>query len=202
MPGKAQSYQSLVLLAVAVPGLYWVLVLFGRRLKRRHGVWLGWFYHLFSLSLALYVPALALDLPWAFTRHLGAAVIILSSTVLIALADRYLWELHFKERHGVMVPKFLSELGRLVILTVAIFLVLQVFYDQTIKGLLIAPGIAAVILGLAMQDLVGNVIAGMALQAGKSFGHGDWRSEEHTSELQSHVNLVCRLLLEKKKKQN
>src|SRR5690242_21531397 len=44
-------------------------------------------------------------------------------------------------------------------------------------------------------------------------GHGRWaarrrwstaawrpRSEEHTSELQSHVNLVCRLLLEKKKK--
>src|SRR5690242_21449421 len=27
----------------------------------------------------------------------------------------------------------------------------------------------------------------------------DTRSEEHTSELQSHVNLVCRLLLEKKK---
>src|SRR5690242_21615757 len=26
------------------------------------------------------------------------------------------------------------------------------------------------------------------------------RSEEHTSELQSHVNLVCRLLLEKKKR--
>src|SRR5260370_22519995 len=28
---------------------------------------------------------------------------------------------------------------------------------------------------------------------------GDVRSEEHTSELQSHLNLVCRLLLEKKK---
>src|SRR4051812_49783260 len=27
------------------------------------------------------------------------------------------------------------------------------------------------------------------------------RSEEHTSELQSHVNIVCRLLLEKKKRQ-
>src|SRR5260370_30016641 len=33
--------------------------------------------------------------------------------------------------------------------------------------------------------------------------HGpDPRSEEHTSELQSHLNLVCRLLLEKKKKKN
>src|SRR5260370_24035370 len=30
---------------------------------------------------------------------------------------------------------------------------------------------------------------------------GDDRSEEHTSELQSHLNLVCRLLLEKKKKE-
>src|SRR5207237_10746053 len=29
---------------------------------------------------------------------------------------------------------------------------------------------------------------------------GAMRSEEHTSELQSHLNLVCRLLLEKKKK--
>src|SRR5260370_31518070 len=28
------------------------------------------------------------------------------------------------------------------------------------------------------------------------------RSEEHTSELQSHLNLVCRLLLEKKKKRS
>src|SRR5690348_17388926 len=37
------------------------------------------------------------------------------------------------------------------------------------------------------------------------FGFRDWpgRSEEHTSELQSPVHLVCRLLLEKKKhKQN
>src|SRR5256885_7776329 len=30
-------------------------------------------------------------------------------------------------------------------------------------------------------------------------GEPPWRSEEHTSELQSPCNLVCRLLLEKKK---
>src|SRR5436190_6506447 len=32
------------------------------------------------------------------------------------------------------------------------------------------------------------------------FGFASQRSEEHTSELQSHSDLVCRLLLEKKKK--
>src|SRR5574341_1531430 len=35
---------------------------------------------------------------------------------------------------------------------------------------------------------------------GESQGWGSLRSEEHTSELQSPTNLVCRLLLEKKKK--
>jgi CRP-like cAMP-binding protein len=40
--------------------------------------------------------------------------------------------------------------------------------------LLIAPGVAAVVLGLAMQDLLGNIIAGIALQLGKSFHHGEW----------------------------
>src|SRR5688572_32654814 len=43
------------------------------------------------------------------------------------------------------------------------------------------------------------------LETKTSHGHGRrlaGRSEEHTSELQSQSNLVCRLLLEKKKKKN
>src|SRR5690606_41521191 len=36
--------------------------------------------------------------------------------------------------------------------------------------------------------------------AGTDHGEREHRSEEHTSELQSRENLVCRLLLEKKKK--
>src|SRR5438105_7116361 len=39
-----------------------------------------------------------------------------------------------------------------------------------------------------------------AADVGRLFVPG--RSEEHTSELQSRVDLVCRLLLEKKKKKN
>src|SRR2546426_8571502 len=40
----------------------------------------------------------------------------------------------------------------------------------------------------------------MVAAAGAGAGGGIYRSEEHTSELQSPCNLVCRLLLEKKKK--
>src|SRR2546430_13007848 len=38
------------------------------------------------------------------------------------------------------------------------------------------------------------------LEAEDAFAGDEVRSEEHTSELQSQSNLVCRLLLEKKKK--
>src|SRR5262249_56780864 len=56
---------------------------------------------------------------------------------------------------------------------------------------------------LARQFETGNVLGG-ALRRGVHSAHleqvGAIRSEEHTSELQSLTNLVCRLLLEKKKK--
>src|SRR4051812_49804601 len=45
-----------------------------------------------------------------------------------------------------------------------------------------------------------NRVSGSNEEVVEVLGDGQkHRSEEHTSELQSHVNLVCRLLLEKKK---
>src|SRR2546426_2517498 len=42
----------------------------------------------------------------------------------------------------------------------------------------------------------------LALMTAQVSAATSWRSEEHTSELQSPCNLVCRLLLEKKKTRN
>src|SRR5690242_21774911 len=57
---------------------------------------------------------------------------------------------------------------------------------------------AAAVLRRKGRD-VGRVVRGLR-SVGDREGISAPRSEEHTSELQSHVNLVCRLLLEKKKK--
>src|SRR2546430_4397056 len=57
------------------------------------------------------------------------------------------------------------------------------------------------------SDLLGNQSAAWLCDGGAAPCHlarapriQSWRSEEHTSELQSQSNLVCRLLLEKKKR--
>src|SRR3712207_7874212 len=49
-----------------------------------------------------------------------------------------------------------------------------------------------------IEAIGGRTVAGIVL----THGHNDHRSEEHTSELQSRQYLVCRLLLEKKKKKH
>src|SRR5260370_19966346 len=51
--------------------------------------------------------------------------------------------------------------------------------------------------GVALSADVPRPLSGRG-RAGPAF-RPERRSEEHTSELQSHLNLVCRLLLEKKK---
>src|SRR2546430_7308403 len=75
---------------------------------------------------------------------------------------------------------------------------------RTLAGIGRNPNIAAaVIIGIEPKwteritkeiEKTGKPVAGFSIER-----HGD-RSEEHTSELQSQSNIVCRLLLEKKTK--
>src|SRR2546427_8272984 len=73
-------------------------------------------------------------------------------------------------------------------------------------------GSAEILVGIPSYnnaDTVGHVVRAVSVGLAKHFpgrravlvnSDGGSRSEEHTSELQSQSNLVCRLLLEKKKK--
>src|SRR5260370_28131052 len=53
--------------------------------------------------------------------------------------------------------------------------------------------------GYAPKRLMAPATPEMRPPDGATSAAATFRSEEHTSELQSHLNLVCRLLLEKKK---
>src|SRR5690242_21467904 len=62
-----------------------------------------------------------------------------------------------------------------------------------------------IFVGVMRNFIPERLLASTGAMARVNIDDGDiftLRSEEHTSELQSHVNLVCRLLLEKKKKKN
>src|SRR5438270_9882868 len=73
--------------------------------------------------------------------------------------------------------------------------------DCTVVGSILGLGsVRVATIGSASPSLVRP--RGLIFEVELNFQLGPVRSEEHTSELQSQSNLVCRLLLEKKKKKN
>src|SRR5437667_9008803 len=168
--------QRAALTIVAFIGTFIVALSFGRFLKRRAEVRLGILYQLFCLALAFYV-ALAvygLEAPWRV--HVGAAAILLSTALIVALVNRYVWDIYFERRKQTPIPHFLREVVALVIFVVALLFVLSFVYHAArgLRSVVATSGVAAVILGLAGQNLLGGIIAGMSLQINRPYRVGDW----------------------------
>src|SRR6266550_1139818 len=168
--------QRAALTIVAFIGTFIVALSFGRFLKQRAEVRLGILYQLFCLALAFYV-ALAvygLEAPWRV--HVGAAAILLSTALIVALVNRYVWDIYFERRKQTPIPHFLREVVALVIFVVALLFVLSFAYhaERGLKSVVATSGVVAVILGLAGQNLLGGIIAGMSLQINRPYRVGDW----------------------------
>src|SRR5688572_31024137 len=71
-------------------------------------------------------------------------------------------------------------------------------WDVAMAAAFLVSDAARWITGIALPVDAGATAARLQALSPRSDGGGVHRSEEHTSELQSQSNLVCRLLLEKK----
>src|SRR5260370_36447201 len=85
------------------------------------------------------------------------------------------------------------------VLTHPLHYVSDMLFEGTLQKGKELPLVEALILAGADLDFQRNREDGKKSDT-PLIGAASLRSEEHTSELQSHLNLVCRLLLEKKKK--
>jgi small-conductance mechanosensitive channel/CRP-like cAMP-binding protein len=148
----------------------------GRLLKRRAGVRLGVLFWLLCFTLAFYAAISFYGLHAGWRDHVAAAAIFLSTFFVIALLDRYLWDAYFEKRRQMPIPHFLRQVIGLFLLLVAFLIVLMRVYhaEGQLAGVLAGSGIIAIIIGLATQDLLGGIIAGIALQISKPYKVGDW----------------------------
>jgi small-conductance mechanosensitive channel len=173
LSAKDMGTQVLVLL-VCLPVIYSLMLWLGRWLKRKHGVPLRWPYHLFAVALAVFGPAKLLQIHFPNRRELGAFTLILFAGFVITLIDRCVWDLYFKQRHRIKLPRFLDQVTALLVFIAAGMVILGLGYHLDFKPFLLAPGILAVMVGVAAQSLLSNIVAGISLQASKSFKDGDW----------------------------
>src|SRR5467141_210626 len=162
--------------AIVFIGTFFVAVGIGRFLKRRAGVPLGLLFRLFSLILAFYaaIAVYGVDAPWR--HHVGAAAILLSTALVVALINRYVWDLYFEKKRQTPIPHFLREVVGGIIFLIALLFVLSSGYhaQAQLKGLLAGSGIVAIILGFAGQNLFAGIIGGISIQINRPYKVGDW----------------------------
>src|SRR5471032_828751 len=162
---------AFVVLAVFI---YLILVAIGRWLKRRMELPLGLFYQAAAAATGLYLATVLLlpDLTWR--REFAAVAVLASVRALLPLLSR-IFALRFSgPEQKDPFPKFLREVISLFIFIVAALLVLQLDYYIQVPGLIAGSGIAAIAIGLAGQDLLGNIIGGFTLHFSRPFRVGDW----------------------------
>ncbi len=138
-----------------------------------------------SLPAILLLAAVALKLDfWTTTFHLDpkfpawvdAAVIFLVILLVVRSIDAGLVFGFERRRRPFPVPGVLRGFFLAVIYIVVLFIVLKGILGINISPFLATSAIFTAIIGLALQGVLGNVLAGISLNLTKSFSRGDWVS--------------------------
>jgi small-conductance mechanosensitive channel/CRP-like cAMP-binding protein len=148
----------------------------GRFLKRRAGVRLGLLFRLFCLILAFYAAIAVYGVHASWRHHVGAAVILLSTALVVALINRYVWDFYFEKKRQTPIPHFLREVVAGIVFLIVLLFVLSYGYhaEAQLKGLLAGSGVVAIIVGFAGQNLFAGIIGGISIQINRPYKVGDW----------------------------
>ena len=149
---SSQRNRLLVLIfttAVVALGLYLFYKLFGVRLELGH-----------QYANVFKIHALAL---WALFAYLGVRVL-----------NAAIFDFAFRIRRGYEAPSLVRNIFTLVAFTILFVVIFKSLYSEVNLGALFTTSaIFGVIIGLALQDTLGNFFSGISLHADRPFQVGD-----------------------------
>ena len=177
---------EVIILSFAFGLLLYVSVLtLGRWLKKELKVGFGGLFQIFALLagiyLALWLPNSTQELKdwpkWLQTLSKGFdALLILTGTGIIAqLISKYFLGDYLRRHHNLRVPKLIQDLTLAVLVLLGVLAAGKILVPSLeFTTLLAAGGVLGIVMGLALQSLLGDVIAGIALNIERPFQVGDW----------------------------
>jgi small-conductance mechanosensitive channel/CRP-like cAMP-binding protein len=77
-------------------------------------------------------------------------------------------------RRSIKIPPFLLDILEWFILLIVLLITIRLVFGVELTGLLVTSTIASAIIGLALQDTLGNLISGISLQIEAPFAANDW----------------------------
>jgi small-conductance mechanosensitive channel len=77
-------------------------------------------------------------------------------------------------RRSVKVPPFLLDISEWFIMIIVVLAMIRLVFGVELTALLVTSTVASAIIGLALQDTLGNLISGISLQVEAPFSVDDW----------------------------
>ena len=72
------------------------------------------------------------------------------------------------------VPTLFRDLSRFILVLIGFAVIFSTVWDANLSSLITALGVGSLVIGLALQDTLGNLFAGIAILFEKPYSEGDW----------------------------
>lgn len=105
---------------------------------------------------------------------LGLLTVVWACVVLIKTSRILAYEYLFLTSMKALVPLLIVNILTLVGSLVAIVWILKTIFMMDLTPLLATSAVLSIVLGIALQDTLGNLFAGISIQFDKPFELGDW----------------------------
>ncbi len=169
---------------VALPGLFLLLalVLFLAGGRRRGG---GLFRQVLPQLLLLFLLSAAISLctsgwlgKWPFSPRVLFFLWLLFWFFLVVLAVKvlayFVFDFLVLGKQGVHYPKLIKDVVVFILFVVGVLLILKYYLGIPLTGILASTAVLTVVIGFALQDILGNLFSGIILNFEDSFKIGDW----------------------------
>jgi small-conductance mechanosensitive channel len=138
-----------------------------------------------QLAFPLYVGAAAaaievfrrFDTTWSVQARsaLSWALLFLGLVFVLKLLGLYVFDVHLIARRGLRLPPLLPAVAMFVVyLVVALASLRWTFPGFDVRPLLATSAVTSLVLGLALQPILGNFFAGLVISLEKPFRLNDW----------------------------
>src|SRR6266498_427351 len=180
MLSSLQSSSEMILPLVAGLAVFTLLLIIRRLLRRMGGIrGFGIAYLLGALGLGVAVGATVLaieqgqSIDLTFRSVLLAILVCSWGLVALGLIEHLLLKYWLAQGHPA-IPRLALDIGRALAFIVVILLTLSLVLQVQLSSVVISSTVLSAVIGLALQDLLKNVIAGIALQTERPFDVGHW----------------------------
>jgi small-conductance mechanosensitive channel len=105
-----------------------------------------------------------------------AATIILGTNMVLQLLNLLLWDYMLRRRGDIHIPRLVIDIINFIVLAFVAVIVLNRVFGMKLTAFLVTSTVLSAVIGLSLQDILGNLFSGLALQMERPYTLGEWIS--------------------------